>query len=64
MNWQTPLALTIVALTLFLLIRSTIRKKKSGACGGGCCDKKSPSDDTKPKFAPSQINKNQKTPLS
>ena len=65
MNWQTPLALLVVVLTLVVLIRASFFKKKSGSCGGHCgCGKESPSDDLKPHFASSQKDKRQKSPLS
>ncbi|MGJ8697956.1 MAG: hypothetical protein ACSHYF_16680 [Verrucomicrobiaceae bacterium] len=39
MDWQTPTALAIVALTLIALIRSAMKKK---GCGGSCdCPAKS-----------------------
>lgn len=43
-NWQTPLALLVVAITLALLIRSAWKKRRKPGCGGDCgC----PTDDFK-----------------
>jgi hypothetical protein len=35
-NWQTPLALLVVAITLALLIRSAWKKRRKPGCGGDC----------------------------
>lgn len=35
-NWQTPLALLVVAITLALLVRSAWKKRRKPGCGGDC----------------------------
>jgi hypothetical protein len=35
-NWQTPLALLVVAITLALLLRSAWKKRRKPGCGGDC----------------------------
>ena len=35
-DWQTPLALLVVALTLALLLRGAWKKRKTPGCGGDC----------------------------
>jgi len=35
-DWQTPLALLVVALTLALLVRGAWKKRKQPGCGGDC----------------------------
>lgn len=36
-NWQTPLALLVVAITVALLVHGAWKRRKSGpGCGGGC----------------------------
>ena len=35
-DWQTPLALLVVALTLALLLRGAWKKRKQPGCGGDC----------------------------
>jgi len=35
-NWQTPLALLVVAITLALLIRGAWKKRRKPGCGGDC----------------------------
>jgi hypothetical protein len=35
-NWQTPLALLVVAVTLGLLLRSAWKKRRKPGCGGDC----------------------------
>jgi hypothetical protein len=35
-DWQTPLALLVVALTLALLLRGAWKKRKKPGCGGDC----------------------------
>jgi len=35
-DWQTPLALFVVAVTLALLIRGAWKKRRKPGCGGGC----------------------------
>ena len=35
-DWQTPLALLVVALTLALLLRGAWKKRKKPGCGGAC----------------------------
>ncbi len=43
-NWQTPLALLVVVVTLALLMRSAWKKRRKPGCGGDCgC----PTDDFK-----------------
>jgi hypothetical protein len=36
LNWQTPLALVVVALALAALARGVFSKRKKPGCGGGC----------------------------
>lgn len=36
-NWQTPVAILVVALALAALIRGAFSKKKKPGCGGGFC---------------------------
>lgn len=47
-NWQTPLALLVVAVTVALLVRGVWkrRSKPGSGCGAGCC----PTDDFKAKL--------------
>jgi len=46
-NWQTPLALLVVAVTLGLLLRGAWKKRRKPGCGGDCgC----PADDFKEKL--------------
>jgi len=46
-NWQTPLALLVVAATLGLLLRGAWKKRRKPGCGGDCgC----PTDDFKAKL--------------
>ncbi len=47
-NWQTPLALLVVAVTMALLVRGVWKRrhKPGSGCGGGCC----PTDDFKTKL--------------
>lgn len=46
-NWQTPLALLVVAVTLGLLLRGAWKKRRKPGCGGDCgC----PTDDFKAKL--------------
>jgi len=35
-DWQTPLALFVVAVTLALLIRGAWKKRQKPGCGGNC----------------------------
>lgn len=35
-DWQTIVALLIVAMAAVLLVRSAIRKRKNPGCGGDC----------------------------
>jgi hypothetical protein len=35
-NWQTPVALLIVAAALFFVIRGAVKKRKTPGCAGGC----------------------------
>ena len=43
-NWQTPLALLVVAITFALLMRGSWKKRRKPGCGGDCgC----PTDDLK-----------------
>jgi hypothetical protein len=37
MDWQTPAALAVVALTALIFLVRLRRSRKS--CGGGCCQK-------------------------
>jgi len=46
-NWQTPLALLVVAVALGLLLRGAWKKRRKPGCGGDCgC----PADDFKAKL--------------
>jgi hypothetical protein len=35
-DWQTPLALLVVAVTFALLLRGAWKKRKKPGCGGDC----------------------------
>jgi hypothetical protein len=35
-DWQTPLALVVVAVTLALLLRGAWKKRQKPGCGGNC----------------------------
>ena len=35
-DWQTPLALLVVAVTLGLLLRGAWKKRQKPGCGGNC----------------------------
>jgi hypothetical protein len=46
-EWQTIVALLLVALAVVALVRTAVKKKKSPGCGGDCgC----PTDDFKTKL--------------
>lgn len=34
--WQTPVALTVVAIALAALVRGALARRKKPGCGGGC----------------------------
>jgi hypothetical protein len=36
-SWQTPVALAVVAIAAFFLIRMVVRKRRNPGCGSGCC---------------------------
>lgn len=46
-NWQTPLALFVVALTVALFAVRAWKKRKNPGCGGDCA---CPADDFKAKL--------------
>ncbi len=36
MNWQSNIALVVVALTAVIFIVSAVKKRRKPGCGGGC----------------------------